>query len=837
MDNFNLKKSAINKALFYDKITFFRNAGFFSKIFFVFFVVSLFLFLGESFNYILTDWPFFALSFLFFSFALLFFEINLFFEKSIKEPKIIIDIKEAAENINEVNIAEFLDFKSAKVIERADRMGGVDSYLLLFSLLKEAKEMDFVFYRILMDKKHIMQELRKLFKERGKIEERKYSDCFKKTMIDAFHIAKERGSERIKNEDIFVALGKNNRYLQEILYAADLSQEDVVHLTSWQIELNKKEDPWEYRNLMKKGRIGTEWASGYTPFIDNFAIDWTKAMKMAGFPETVGHKKEGESLERVLSRNEVNSAVLVGKPGAGRKSIIRKIIRKSFLGECLPEVNHKRFLELDMPSLLAHAQGMEETEKVLEEIFSEAARAGNIVLIINDFHNFVGGEQRPGTIDITGILSSYLHVPAFRVIGVTSYLGFRKYVEKNPSILSLLEKIEIREATQEDTLLLLERNVFKLERKYRKLISFSALKKIISLSDRYIQNVPFPEKALDLLEESVVHINQKKSEILLPKHVEEILSERTEVPVGEIGNKEKEVLLNMEDLLHERMVNQDTAVKAISIALRRSRADVDTRKGLIGSFLFLGPTGVGKTEMAKAIADVYFGKEKKVNRIDMSEFQSISDVSRLIGSSEQEGVLTGGVREDPFSLILLDEIEKAHPDILNLFLQVLDEGHLTDAMGRKTDFKNTMLIATSNAGYQTILDAVEKKEDWEKVKKKILKKLFQDSIFRPEFVNRFDETVLFMPLSKENLKDIAGLQLKKLVKQLEKKEMKFNVTEELKEKIVELSYDPVFGAREMQRSIQNNIGDVLSSAILKEELKKGDSFTINPEDFSLQKEN
>jgi ATP-dependent Clp protease ATP-binding subunit ClpA len=244
---------------------------------------------------------------------------------------------------------------------------------------------------------------------------------------------------------------------------------------------------------------------------------------------------------------------------------------------------------------------------------------------------------------------------------------------------------------------------------------------------------------------------------------------------------------------------------------------------------------VGKTEMARAIADIYFGSEKKVNRIDMSEFQSISDVSRLIGSSSSEGILTSGVREDPFSLVLLDEIEKAHPDILNLFLQVLDEGHITDGMGRKVDFQNAMLIATSNAGYQIILESVEKNEKWEDVKKKILKTLFNQGTFRPEFVNRFDEVILFKPLSKDDLVSIAGFQLEKLVKNLENKEINFIVSEELKRKIVELSYDPVFGAREMQRAIQNNIGDVLASAILRDELQKGDSFSINEDDFSIIK--
>ncbi len=826
---FDLKETAIYRSLVLNKIIFIRRADVFSKIFLLASVVLFLFFLAG------VEGRFLGWSTLLFVFFLLFAEIEMFFKDYLQKPKLLINISEAAENIESINIAEYFDFRSAEIIEKTEEIGGVDSYLLLFFLLKEAKEMDFVFHRILIDKEQSVRELENMFRERGRVSESGYSECFSKTIIDAFNIARERGNERVMNEDIFVALSEHNEYLQNNLYQKGLQKKDVFELTSWQIRTKKQEDPWLYKNLIKRGRIGIEWASGYTPFLEDFSIDWTSAMKFAGFPETVGHKREAESLERVLSRSEINSAVLVGEPGAGRKSIIQKIIKRSFLGEGLPEINHRRFLELDLLAVATRAQGIEETEKILDEIFREAANAGNIILVINDFHNFIGGEQKPGVIDISGVLSSYLHIPQFRVIGVTSYLGFRQKIEQSSSVLSLLEKIEVKEATEDDTLLLLEREAVFLERKYRKLITFSAIKKTISLSARYIQNAPFPEKAMDILEETVVHVNQKRKDVVLASDVERIVSERTEIPVGEADAKEKDVLLNMEDLLHERLVNQNEAVKAVSLALRRSRADVDTRKSLIGSFLFLGPTGVGKTEMAKAIASIYFGAEKKVNRIDMSEFQSISDISRLIGSSTEDGVLASGVRDDPFSLILLDEIEKAHPDILNLFLQVLDEGHLTDGKGRKVDFQNSMLIATSNAGYQTILQAVEEKEDFAETKKKILKKLFRDSVFRPEFVNRFDEVVLFEPLSKEDLLLVAQLELDKMAKSLAKKDMEFNITEELKKKIVEISYDPVFGAREMQRAIQNNIGDSLSSAILKGDLNRGDSFTINAEDFTLQK--
>ncbi len=852
MVNCNLKQATIYRAVILDRIFLVKKAFYIEKVLlmiaFIFFVTSLaqniFSFSGD----------FLAWGVFFFALSLIFLQIDLFNKHYIKKPKELMKLADAAENIDKINIADYFDFELARIISMIEKKGWADSYLLLHLILLYTSEIDFVFNRMVMNKKQAATEIGLIFQDNISVKERGFSNCFLSTIEDSFFIAKERGADKITIEDVFVALSEHNPYLQDILYREGLKKSDIFDLTNWQLRLKETEDPLLYKNLMKRGKIGIEWASGYTPFLDRFAVDWTKGLKFAKFPDTIGHEEEGSSLERVLSRNEISSALLVGEPGTGRKSIIQKIIKKSFLGDSLPEVNYKRFLELNLSTLIAHAQGNEETERILDHIFREATDAGNVIIIINEIHNYIEGEVRPGVVNISGILSSYLHHPAFRVIGITSYAGFRQSIEKNASILALFEKIEVKESTEEETLLLLQRVALKLENKYKKLIPFSTLKQTITLSSRYMQEASFPEKAIDLLEEAMVYATQQGKGVLLPKDVDKIVSERTEIPVGDINQKEKEVLLNMESLLHERMINQNEAVRAVSYALRRSRADMDTRKGLIGSFLFLGPTGVGKTEMAKAIAAVYFGNEKKINRIDMSEFQSISDISRLIGSSTENGILTSRVREDPFSLVLLDEIEKAHPDILNLFLQILDEGHVTDGVGRKVSFQNCMIIATSNAGYQLILESIDQNGNWifenksdediddEKkkelaageIKKKILQSIFKRGIFRPEFVNRFDDTVLFKALGKKELKDIAGLQLKNMAKGLNEKDITFNVTEELKDKIVEISYDPLFGAREMQRAIQNNIGDVLSSAILRNEIEKGDVISINAEDFSIE---
>jgi ATP-dependent Clp protease ATP-binding subunit ClpA len=350
-----------------------------------------------------------------------------------------------------------------------------------------------------------------------------------------------------------------------------------------------------------------------------------------------------------------------------------------------------------------------------------------------------------------------------------------------------------------------------------------------------VANTPFPKKAIDLLDEVMVYASRyAKSEIVLPEHVARIVSEKTRIPVGEMEKTERETLLKLEDLIHQRIINQEEAVKEVSEAMRRARAEITIRKGPIGAFLFLGPTGVGKTETSKALTEIYFGSEERMIRLDMSEFQKEEDISRLIGDGEHEGMFTSKVKENPFSLILLDEIEKAHPDILNLFLQVLDEGFLTDGFGRRIDFKNSIIIATSNAGYKIILEGIEQKFAWVEVKKRILDYVFEQAIFRPEFINRFDGVVIFSPLSKENLFEIAGLMLGKLKDNLALKHIEMEVTPDLKERVVELGYNPIFGAREMRRVVQDKIENVLARALLAGEIGRGDRIKIDGS-FQLSK--
>ncbi|MGM0439345.1 MAG: AAA family ATPase [Patescibacteria group bacterium] len=818
-----------------------RKASLIKNIFFYLFFGSLVFWVlmtfESSLRIISTTKLLGLLSLSFFSYFL-FWYLNLFFETELKNPTTPMPLPEANGQIDKIDFAKYFDYYGAKYISKALKSKSKDSTELLYHLLKDADFVHFVFARLLIDERDLIKAVKSV---REKNKRSVISDCLKNTITRSLSIAAKRNHERIRAEDLLVALAHTNEYFEQVLIRGDIKEREIRSLTSWWIRMKKAREKrkkiWKYENLVKMGTIGRQWASGSAYLLNKFATDWTEVLSKRGFREIVGHKKAMNSLERIMSGDGKNNVMIVGEPGTGRRAVIDELTRRSFLGLSLTGVNYKRVYKLELQSIIAQVEGKENTERMLDRIFNEIASAGNIILVIDNIQEFVSGEHKAGVVDISGVLEPYLKYSNFKVVGITNYKDYRRIIERNQAINSGFKKVELSEISTEDSLELCEMITPNLENKYDIFISYQALQATVELSEKFLTSDPFPEKAMQLLEEAIIFADQKKKKVLKKEDVAEVVSEKAEVPVGEAADDEKKALLNLEEEVHKRIINQEKAVSDIAKSLRRSRANIDTRTGLIGSFLFLGPTGVGKTETAKAIADIYFGSVDRMIRIDMSEYQNISDLSRLIGSENREGVLTEQVVEDPFSLILLDELEKAHKDILNLFLQILDEGHVTDGVGRKVDFRNCMIIATSNAGYKIIMDSVRKEIPLEKVKQDILDYLFREGLFRPEFVNRFDGTVIFEPLSKDNLIDIAELQLQKLKNNLKEKHIDLQITEELKKKIVEISYEPVFGAREMQRVIQNKVGDALASGMLSDELEAGDKVKINPEDFSVEKIN
>jgi ATP-dependent Clp protease ATP-binding subunit ClpC len=799
---FNLREAAIYQALRWQKL--FKFCRVFQKLFFILFVIVFVLFLygflGENFSQE-TNLAFLGGNILFLTFGIICRLGVSFFEVKLKNPAIK----------NKENLAEFLSFEAARAVHKGR--------------LDDAK-LEPVFYRLLLDPR----EIKKI-----KI------DFRPEIILEIKEMAAKRGCQKIEIGDLLVVLAKTHPVFKEILIQKDLRVEDFENLVWWleslERRIKERKRWWEYRNLLRRGALAKEWTAGYTVTLDQFSTDWTEVIKKRGSEEIIGHKEALEHLERVLARTEINNALLVGEPGTGRKSIINALVQRSLFGQSLPEINYKRIVELDIVSILATAQSTEEATNILDTIFREALSAGNVILVIDEFYNFVTQSKGAlGVIDISGVLSRYLSLVDFRLIGITSYYGLHLFVEKSVAILPYMEKVEAKEISERETILILQNLATFLERKYKKFIPYPTIRGIVRYSNRYIKDVPFPKKAIDLLDEVLVYASRYgKTPLVLPEYVVKVISEKADIPLGEVEIKERDVLLNLEALLHQRIINQEEAVKEVSSALRRARSEITARSGPMGTFLFLGPTGVGKTETSKALAAIYFGAESRMIRLDMSEFQDTKDISRLLGSSEEEGLLASPVRENPFSLVLLDEIEKAHTNILNLFLQVLDEGHLTDGLGRKVDFKNTVIIATSNAGYEMILQALKEKGDWSAIKQKLLDYIFEKGIFRPEFVNRFDATVVFKPLSRENLLAIAELLLQRIKKNLKEKGIDFAITLPLKEKIVELGYDPTFGARQMRRVLQDKVENILATALLSGAIQRGDKIEINPEDFQIIK--
>jgi len=843
--NFALENTEIFKAVRRENFPLFKFAKILKNVFLILFLIA-FLLVGFSFLNLTSGYSAAKTLALFLSLYLIFWNIDLFTELKIKKPENKIDILNAAAHPASYNLAEFLNFEAAKIVlDSIDfckkKRVPINSTSLFYSAVKFSKDINLICIRLGLNPKKLQADIKNYLEKMQKqdIAGHSFSDDFQKTIEGALKVSTERQHGSIGEKEILVALASEDDFFKKTLIDFDLKPEDVKDLTLWidsaEDLMEKNRKFWTYENLLRKGSLGKNFSSGYTITLDKFSVDWKKIVSKWKFREIIGHEKEIEETEVILAKSNLANVLIVGEAGTGRKSIIQAIAQRCYLGRSLPQLNSKRVVELDPVLLAARTPDFKKLESTLDQIFAEAASSGNVILVIDDLENFVGQKvQKAGAFDMSGILSKYLPIPSFQFIAITSYEGLHKNIEENPSFANFFEKVEVSEVTEAETINILQSAALELEHTYKILVLYPSIREIVNLTARYMPSLPFPKKALDILDESAVYVQKLKEKVVLPHHIAEIVSKKTNIPVGKMAVKEKEVLLNLENLIHSRIVNQEEAVNEISIAMRRARMGISSKTRPMGTFLFLGPTGVGKTETAKALAQIYFGSEKKMIALDMSEFQAISDIPRLIGATspvEMQGLLTTPVRETPFALVLLDEIEKAHPNILNLFLQVLDEGHITDGQGRKVVFTSTIIICTSNAGADMIFKQVESNQALEK--DKLLNALFEKNIFRPEFVNRFDATIIFHPLTKDNLMQIAQLSLLSLQKNLKEKDIDFKITDPLKEKIVELSYKPEFGAREMRRVIQDKVENAVAEAFLSDKIKKGDKIEVSPENFEL----
>ncbi|PIQ92039.1 MAG: hypothetical protein COV69_03980 [Parcubacteria group bacterium CG11_big_fil_rev_8_21_14_0_20_39_14] len=793
----------------------------------------------------------FGFLFIFVSLAVIFSLWEAFFQQKIKKPVYKISLNESLEllkkkaearefapswrpdrELSTINLMGYLDYDCARVIDGAARLCKkkkrlLDSLSILSEILEE-KRIRFIFNRSELNLKEFRREVKEA------LNLNKEGTDFPLILRTAAEFASSRWGQTIEIGDFFAALSQGDPIFQKFIFDKKLNPKDILNLTNWErgryLEEKIKGKFWDYRNLMRIGSLGKAWAAGYTPSLDYFSFDLTQAME--GYSTgALGRREEIESIERILSKAGENNVIVVGDSDIAKRGVLYGFAALVINGQTVPSLNFKRVVMLDVDKILSGLKTPGEIRMRFNQVLSEVVGAGNVILAVEDIHNFIGSKASLG-VDVSGILLSYLKSPKFQLIALTNFLGYHQSIAPFVSFSNLFDKVEIQEPSKEESLLVIENLIPGLEKKYKLFISYGAAREIIELSDRFIQDVPFPEKAIRLLQEVVIFVSrQKNKKLVLPKDVQEIVSGKVEIPIGELQAEEKEKLKNLEKIMHKRIVNQEEAVVGVCSAMRRARTGVAGTKKPIGTFLFLGPTGVGKTETTKTLAEAYFGSEKRMIRLDMSEYQQIDAINRLIGSPDgkEPGYLTTAIREDPFSLVLLDEIEKAHFRILNLFLQVLDEGRLTDSLGRTVSFLNAIIIGTSNAGAEFIRQVILEGKNLAVLKNELLDRLQRENIFRPEFLNRFDDIIIFKPLTKEHLSKIAHLMLNSLNKRLLPQGIGVSVTPELLEKLVELGSDPTFGARAMKRVIQDKVENFIANKLLEGEAKRGEMITIDPQ--------
>ena len=649
------------------------------------------------------------------------------------------------------------------------------------------------------------------------------------------------------------------------------------------------------------GNQGTS-SSASTPTLDSLARDLTEVAREGTLDPVIGRSKEITRVIEVLARRTKNNPVLIGEPGVGKTAIAEGLALQIVNNEVPEILRDKRVMTLDMGTVVAGTKYRGEFEDRMKKVMEEIRQAGNIILFIDELHTLIGAGGAEGAIDASNILKPSLARGELQCIGATTLDEYRKYIEKDAALERRFQPIQVDEPTVEETILIIKGLRDRYEAHHRVKITDEAIDAAAKMSDRYISDRFLPDKAIDLIDEAGSKVRlrsyttppnlkeleakleairheknaavqsqefekaasfrdkeqkmkeelektktewkekqgKKESEVTV-NDIAEVVAMWTGIPVAKIAETETAKLLNMEELLHERVIGQKEAVTAISRAIRRARAGLKDPKRPIGSFIFLGPTGVGKTELARALAESMFGDEDAMIRIDMSEYMEKHATSRLVGSPpgyvgyEEGGQLTEKVRRKPYSVVLLDEIEKAHPDVFNILLQVLEDGRLTDSKGRTVDFRNTVVIMTSNVGAETLkknryvgFNLQDGERDYEDMKAQMLEAL--KKAFRPEFLNRVDEMIVFHSLEKEHLREIVSLMSNELTKRLAEHDIVLELTDEAKLKITDVGYDPEYGARPLRRALQKHVEDRLSEELLGGMVLTGGKVIVDVED-------
>ena len=719
-----------------------------------------------------------------------------------------------------------------------------------------------------------------------------YSPRTLRVLENAAKEAERFKNEKVGTEHLLIALIKEVdcaavRLLNTL--GVNLQRLYVGTLTAMGEDVSLHKDEFQNGKLAKKKNLEA------TPTLNQYSRDLTQLAKEGGLDPVIGREEEMQRVIQILSRRSKNNPCLIGEPGVGKTAVVEGLAQNIVSGMVPDSVLNKRVVTLDLSGMVAGSKYRGEFEERIKKVLAEVKKAGNILLFIDELHTIIGAGGAEGAIDASNILKPSLARGEIQLIGATTIEEYRKYIEKDAALERRFQPVTVEEPDEEQAVAILTGLRPQYEAHHHVKITDEGIRAAVQMSERYINDRNLPDKAIDLMDEAASRVRlgsfktpkqmketeqrireldiileeavrglrlgdakaaREEKEELLKRHakqikkyhkdaekkeplvneneIAEVVSSWTKIPVKKLTADESAKLAKLEKTLHKRVIGQEEAVSAVAKAVRRGRVGLKDPNRPIGSFLFLGPTGVGKTEISKALAEAVFGNEQAMIRVDMSEYMEKHSVSKMVGSPpgyvgyDEGGQLSEKVRRNPYSVVLFDEIEKAHPDVFNILLQVLDDGHITDAQGRKVDFKNTIIIMTSNAGAQSIVSPKhlgfgsqdDEKQNYEYMKQGVMEEVRR--IFKPEFLNRIDETIVFHALTKEDMKQIVTLLAKTLVERCRTQmEIELHIRDSVKAYIVETAYDPKYGARPLRRMIQSKIEDALAEEILAGRIKRG----------------
>lgn len=659
----------------------------------------------------------------------------------------------------------------------------------------------------------------------------------KRDASTVYELPKITGGKVYTIEDLSEYVFDHDHDLADTLFSLGVQKKEFLGAVRWvvrQIERSKRSKRWwTADNLDKIKGIGADWAYGQAYILQRYAHELTGHEGGAALGSLSAQgERYLERLEDTLSLERESNMLLVGNPGEGITDVLYSFAKALQTGEVPPNLEGKRPMMFDGELLVSNTGSKSNFEMMFVKILNDAVEAGNVILVFNNFPAFIQSARALES-DVVSLMEPYLSAVNLQILAISQVSSYHDVLEQHPIIRKHFETMLIDKPDNNEVVEVLEKVAERLETQSGVLFTYGTLTEAVTASYQHFSDPVMPDKAIDIIVELPSRVVREQRMLVEKSDVHKLIEEKIGVPTGEIKGDEREALMNMEEELHRRVVGQDEAVHVLSNAMRRSRAGIRDTDRPIGSFLFIGPTGVGKTETAKALAELFFGDEEKMSRIDMSEFSGDNGVSRLIGSYEKNkaGVLSRILKKRPYGVLLLDEFEKSSTEVHDLFLQILDEGFFTDVRGTRVNARDSICIATSNAGSDIIFQRMKEGADPKHIREEVIGHIISQGIFKPEFLNRFDAVVLFHPLEPSHMKIIAELMLERLQERLKTKGLRLEVNDELVEYVAKQGSDPIFGARPMNRYIQEHVEQIVAMKFIRGDIAAGTTFTLSPKEL------